>query len=299
MAALAEWQYAIDDLVFGFGTRWPVYAFDLSYPEVTDQDSVLPREDGMVMGIDRLGAMTVSIDFEVEAEFEDEDEAVQLLAQIRRQWYGNDKRLIPQAYQVLSYRTGKSGEQRRMYGRGRKLAPSTMENAHVGLIPCTAEFLCVQPYTYSDFEYSDSTAFAPDATGGLTLPMTFPLHMTGGSGTTGTRGFEVLGDDPAWVAARINGPITNPVVEVVGQYAFKLLTTIPEGDAVLVDPQPWQRTVRRVSDGANMSGALSGTSAWLADMRVAPGWHDVVMRGTDPTGRSSLELYWRTVRSSL
>jgi len=293
---LGEWQYAIDELVFGYRTTWPVYAFDLDYPEVSSQDTPVPREDGISMGIDRLGGMTISVEFEVEADTE--AQALDALAEIRRAWYGNDKRLVPQAYQVLSYRTGGAGEQRRVYGRGRALAPASMQNVHVGLIPCTAQFQCRDPYTYSDVEYNDTTTLVPPATGGLVFPATLPFLFTGGGGM-GSRGFEVRGEDPAWLATRINGPITDPVIEVVGQFSYKLLTTIPAGDAVLVDPQPWQRTVRRASDGANMSGTLSGSSAWLADMRVQPGWHDIVLRGTDPTGTSSVEVYWRTVRSSL
>lgn len=296
MPGLAEWQYALDELVFGYGTTWPVYAFDLDYPDVATQDAPLPREDGVSMGIDRHGSMAIAIELEVEADTE--AAAVDALAELRRAWYGNDKRLRPQEYQVLSYRTGGSGEQRRVYGRGRALTPATMQHAHVGLIPCTAQFICAQPYTYSDAEYSDRTPLIVAPVGGLVFPTTMPLVFSGGGGV-GARGFEVRGEDPAWLATRINGPITNPVVEVVGQFSFKLLTSIPAGDAVLVDPQPWQRTVRRVSDGANMSGALSGTSAWLPDMRVLPGWHDVVLRGTDHTGTSSIEVSWRTVRSSL
>lgn len=296
MPGLAEWQYAIDEFVFGYGTTWPVYAFDIDYPDVTSQDSPTPHEDGISMGIDLLGGMPISIDFEVEADTE--AQALDALAEIRRVWYGNDKRLIPQAYQVLSYRTGGAGEQRRAYGRGRKLAPVTLANAHVGLIPCTAQFLCRDPYTYSDTEYNDTTTLVPEVTGGLRFPTTLPFRWIGGGGL-GARGFEVRGEDPAWLATRINGPISNPVVEVVGEFSFKLLASIPAGDAVLVDPQPWQRTVRRVSDGANMRGALSGSSAWLADMRVVPGWHDIVLRGSDPTGTASIEVFWRTVRSSL
>lgn len=298
MPALAEWQYALDDLVFGVGTSWPVYAFDLDYPDVTNQDVPVPREDGVSMGVDRMGSMTISIDLEVDAGSGAENDAMALLAQIRRAWYGSDRRLDPQNYQVLSYRTGGSGEQRRVYGRGRSLVPASLANAHVGLIACTAQFVCRDPYTYSDYEYSDRTSLIPDAAGGLMLPAVVPFALSG-SGGTGARGFEVVGEEPAWIAARINGPITDPSVEIVGQYTFKLLTTIPAGDSVLVDPQPWSRTVRRVSDGANMSGRLSGTSAWLADMRVAPGWHDVVLRGSDPTGTASIELFWRTVRASL
>jgi hypothetical protein len=296
MPGLAEWQYAIDELVFGYGTTWPVYGFDLDYPEITNQDAALPREDGISMGIDRLASMSISIDFEVEADTE--AQALDALAEIRRAWYGNDKRLRPQAYQVLSYRTGGSGEQRRVYGRGRSLAAATLQNVHVGLIPCTAQFVCRDPYTYSDAEFNDRTALIPEVTGGLMFPAELPFMWTGGGGQGG-RGFQVRGEDPAWLVTRINGPIANPVVEVVGQFSFKLLTTIPAGDAIIVDPQPWQRTVRRASDGANMSGVLSGNSAWLADMRVVPDWHDIVLRGDDPTGTSSLEVYWRTVRSSL
>jgi hypothetical protein len=298
MPALGEWQYALDDHVFGYGTPWPVYAFDVGYPDVETQDIPVPREDGVSMGVDRFGSMTISIDFEVDAASGTESEALNLLARIRRAWYGTDKRLVPQSYQVLSYRTGGSGEQRRVYGRGRTLTPATLENVHVGVIPCSAQFQCRDPFFYSDTEFSDSTPFIPAPTGGLVFPTTMPFFMAGGGGSA-ARGFEVRGEEPAWIAIRINGPLENPVVEVVGQYAFQLLTRIPAGDAVIVDPQPWSRTVRRASDGANMSGRLSGTSAWLADMRVPPGFHEIVLRGSDPTGTSSVEAYWRTVRASL
>lgn len=298
MPALGEWQYAIDEFVFGYGTRYPVYAFDVSYPEVTSQDVATPREDGITMGVDRLGSMMISIDLEVEAGTTSENEAVDLLHEIRRQWYGSDKRLTPQAYQVLSYRTGGAGEQRRVYGRGRVFTPASLENAHVGLIGCSAQFLCAQPYFYSDTEFRDITTLIPETAGGLVLPTTVPFTLSS-SGGSGSRGFRVDGIEPAWLAVRINGPLINPVVEVSGEYAFQLLTAIPAGDSVLVDPQPWSRTVRRQSDGANLSGTLSGTSAWLADMRVTPGFHEIVLRGSDPTGTASAEVYWRTVRASL
>jgi hypothetical protein len=66
-----------------------------------------------------------------------------------------------------------------------------------------------------------------------------------------------------------------------------------------VDPQPWQRQVRRDSDDANCAGFLTGMSAWLADMRVPPGGHELLLRGTDSTGTARAECYWRDTRSSL
>lgn len=296
MPALGDDQFAIDDYVFGYRTTVDVTAFDASYPDVVDQDKPLPREDGTSMGMDLFGGMTISIDLEVVEPTE--TAALDTLEAVKAAVMADDIRRVPQSYSVLSYRLATTGEQRRVYGRGRACAAASMDNAHVGFIPVAAQFRTITPYVYSDTEYVDSTNLVPDDTlGGLIGPLIGPLYASGGG--SGSRGFIVGGFRPAWLATRVHGPIENPRVEIAGQWWYQLQTRIAKGDSVLVDPQPWSRQVRRASDGANLAGYLTGTSAWLADMRVPPGAQEVLLSGVDATGTASVEVFWRTVRSSL
>lgn len=295
MAALGEDQFAVDDYVFGYGTTVDVVEFDMSSPTVTDQDTPTPREDGITMGIDRLGGPIFTIDLEIVEPTE--TAALDRLEELRGVFLSDTHRLVPQSYQVLSWHLFTTGEQRRTWGRGRACAPATLANAHVGFIPVSAQFQAITPYVYSDAEFSDSTGLVPDDTGGLTGVLVGPIVASGTGG--GSRGFQVQGFRPAWLATRIHGPIKDPVVTVAGRWWYQLLTTIAAGDSILVDPQPWQRQVRRKSDGANMAGFLTGTSAWLADMRVPPGGHELIVRGVDPTGTARVEAFWRHARTSL
>lgn len=296
MPSLGEDQFAVGEYVFGYGTSVDVGAFDVDYPSVTTQDKPNPREDGILMGIDRLGGRVINIDFEIWEPTE--AQALDTLETLSAAFMGDNERLTPQSYQVLSYRLAGTGEQRRAFGRGRACTPSTLVNADRGFIPGSAQFQTIGPLFYSDVEFSDSTGFVPEVDGGLTSPLVGPIYAVGGSGI-GSRGFEVLGTRPAWVATRIDGPITYPIVEVSGQWWYQLAMTIPRGESVLVDPQPWSRTVQRVSDGANLSGYLTGPSAWLADMRVPPGWHELTLQGVDPSGSARVTAYWRHARASL
>ena len=294
MPALGEWQYALDDFVFGYGTAYPVNQFDVSYPELRTQDVDAPRADGITMGIDRQGGMTVSFDMEVVGQ--GEADTVDLIEEIRRAWYGTDKRLVPQSYQTLSYRTGGTGEQRRMYGRGRAWTPASLENLHVGYVPAAAQFACRDGFFYSDTEFSDTAGIIPDDTGGLIGDLIGPIYAsTFGAGTSG---LIVGGTEPAWAVTRVNGPIAYFTVEFVGQFTYGMDVELGRDESILVDPQPWQRSAR-MSNGGNAAGLFTGDSAWLADMRLPPGHHNVILRGYDPTGTSSVETYWRSVRASL
>ncbi|HEX5811718.1 MAG TPA: hypothetical protein VFY38_06450 [Pseudonocardia sp.] len=300
MAALAEDQVGIgdggdDDLVIGYGTRVDITKLDLGYPDVAVQDRANPREDGMQMGIDRLGGRVLNVELEIWGD--NEPAALDLLEQVTAAFMGDNARAVPQTYQVLSYRLAGTGEQRRVWGRGRACTPATLDNAHVGVIPVAAQFQTISPYCYTDAEFSDATGLIPEDTGGLVGPLIGPIYASGEG--SGSRGFQIGGYRPAWLATRIHGPIDNPIVEVSGQWSYQLLIRVAAGDSILVDPQPWSRQVRRASDGANLAGYLTGTSAWLSDMRVSPGWHEIVLRGADATGTSRVEVFWRNARASL
>ena len=297
MPALGEDQAAVGDYVFGYQTTVDIAAFDVDYPSAAIQDKPNPREDGISMGIDRLGGRIINIDFEIWEPTE--AAALDTLEELTSAFMGDNERLTPQSYQVLSYRLAGTGEQRRAFGRGRACTPSTLANAHVGFIPGSAHFQTISPFLYSDAEFSYIVSFVPGVgSGGLVGPLIGPLYAPGGDGG-GSRTIEVMGTRPAWLATRIDGPITYPIVTVYGAFWYQLALTIPAGESVLVDPQPWSRAVLRVSDGANLSGYLTGPSAWLADMRVPPGEHQLLLEGVDPTGTSQVTAYWRHARASL
>ena len=254
MPALGEDQAAIDDYVFGYGTAIDIVKLDLAYPDVLVQDKPMPREDGQSMGIDRLGGRTVNLELEILGQ--GEGDALELSSDLTDAFMGDNARQQPQTYQVLSYLLHGTGEQRRMFGRGRACAAASLENVHVGFIPVAAQFQTITPHCLQRRGVLRLDGLIPDDTGGLQGYLIGPLYATHSG--AGSRGFEIGGSRPAWLATRIHGPITDPAVEVPGGFWYQLAVTVAAGDSVLVDPQPWSRQVRRQSDGANLAGYLPG-----------------------------------------
>src|SRR4051812_49753340 len=121
MAALGDDQLAIDGYVIRYRTANEVTAVGAAAPTVVDQDKPMPREDGLVMGIDRFGGRIITID--MEGVGRDEGEALDLLEGLTGAVLGDNYRGIPQTYQVLSYRLHGTGDQRRGVWRGPARAP--------------------------------------------------------------------------------------------------------------------------------------------------------------------------------
>lgn len=289
-ASITDTRWWIDDLEFG----WPRTDYTVSSFEIGDVDDRISsepsaREDGQRFGRDYLNGRTIS--FQLHA-LDTGYGVLDKVATFASAWRPERVRLVPGAVSALSWERG--GQRRRVYGRGRRLTPSTGLD-WTGNVPITCDFETSDHKFYEDAEAGVVIGFVPDGVGGFTPPLIGPLTMSGEG--VGTSGIRVGGTESAWLTMRVNGPITRPTVEVTDQWSVTLDVVLADDQWVLVDPSPWGRTVRR-NDGANLSGAFTAQSERLSQLRVPPGTHQVVLRGTDPTGTSSVSCFWRAAYAS-
>lgn len=291
MAVLSNLQYELDGVVFGRGTNYLVQHVNFNDANIITNDAQFPRSDHMVFGRDYRQGMTVIFDMVLHKDRPSVGEGRDLLAVLKKVWRNDSGRKIPNT--VVPLRMNRHGIVSRVYGRPRSFMVDRgrIDRAYV---PITAEFQCVDDLWYDDEEESNSIAIVPAAVGGLSSPLSAPLTSTGVGEKEGE--ISVGGDTDTWIVATIHGPITNPEIDALGQWKLKLLTTISNGDYVTVDSRPWSRGVLR-NNVANVAGSITQDSPRLEEMKLPPGDHQVVLRGSDGTGTAWIEYKWRKARS--
>lgn len=290
---LDNMQYEIDGLVFGRGTEYLVVRVEFGQPTVVINDAPLPREDGVRFGRDTLHGRTVLFDMVMNKKNATEAENLEALDLITSAWSADEARILPDELVVL--RMNRFGRSTRIYGRPRNFAP-IMGTVSRGYVPITADFQCVDHLFYADEEGTNTLSIVPAPVGGFIFPITFPVSSSGIGEKEGE--ITIGGNRPTWVTVTINGPITNPQVDVLDSWKATLLMTIADGQSVTIDPRPWSRGI--LLDGvANVAGKLTADSPWMSQMKVDPGEHQIVLRGTDPTGTASMIVTWRDAYRSV
>lgn len=294
MAVLSEGQYELVDPVAGtafqFGRHLPALVTTIDYgtPALTVNDAAAPRSDGSFFGRDYRGGRTISFDGSVLTEPSPTD-ALDALGPLSAAWLGDGVRSVPGATAVLRWCRG--GRLRRVYGRPRRFAAATGYTRQ-GWIPWVADFQTIDHLYYGDDDDTVTVPYAPVSLGGLIGPQIGPWIATTAGEASGV--VSVGGDVPAWLAWTVHGPIVNPTIEVVDRWSATLQTSLAFDQSITVDPVPWTRSVRG-SGGGNYAGALTAASVRASQMTVPPGTAQVLLRGIDPTGTSSLSV---TVRSA-
>ncbi|MFG3715806.1 hypothetical protein [Micromonospora sp. NPDC047730] len=258
---------------------------DLGDAEVRDDDEDRPREDGRAFGQDFRGGR--SITFELGVFGDDEAEARATLAGLAQAWRGDAVRRTPGA--VAELRMRHAGRERIVYGRPRRFASNETEIGE-GVALVVADFAATDDLFYGPAEHTRDVGLVPPLGGGLTGTLAAPLTTTATSDRSA--GVTVGGALAAWPVLTIRGPVTNPVVEVVGLWRLELRTTLAHDSTVTIDPRPWARSVL-LNGGGSLAGALTRTSPRLAAMAIPPGAYEVAFRGTDATGTSSVRFAWR------
>ncbi len=292
LPALANLQWSLDDLiVMGPGSTYNVQTFSFGAAANRTQDAVIPGHDGERFGVDTLSGRLITLDLNTDCYTE--DEGLDALDVFEGAWDAEGVRREPGAVSVLRWRRG--GRVRRAYGRSRDCLPDHSMD-WTGNIPITATFRTVEPRFYDDTERTESVPLVPEEIGGLIGDIIGDIIASGQG--VGTRGFDIGGTRPTWTPIVIYGPISNPSLEFVDQWSLALNLTIGEGDGVLIDPTPWNRDVRRLSDGANLAGKLTADSRILSAMQLAPGHHEAILRGVDPTGTAQAVVFWRDCYAS-
>lgn len=253
-----------------------------------------PRGDGSRFGRDFFGGNLLTFDIVIDQSPYPFDVPGPLTGQaaLTSAWRANGVRSEPGAVSVLRMRRG--GRVRRVYGRPRRYKPAP-ERDRYGWVSMTCEFQCVDDLFYSDAEHVNSVSIVPPDAGGYMFPFLWPWASVGISYAPGV--ITIGGNEPAWMCFLIRGPITRPTIDVVGGWKATLDLTLGQGEFVTVDSRPWSRGVR-TGGGAFISGSLTPGSAGLSDLRLAPGGHEVVLRGVDSTGTASLSTAWRDAWSS-
>lgn len=292
----AEWTLEYEGVSLSWGAPGDLVILEgppeVGSAEISTDDTKRPRADGIAFGVDYRGAVTITFPLAVVAD--DEEEAREIAASFSRAWRGDAVRKSPGAVATLRSRLG--SKVREVYGRPRRFAQDDT-HAPEGVILLTVDFQAVNDVAYSPDEKTETVALVPPASGGLTGPLSDPLTTTAPSSRPG--GIEVGGDLPAWPVVEIEGPITNPTIQVTNEWEATLRLDVPEGDAIVVDSRPWKRTITRRSDGASFAGRLTRSSVRLSGMGLEPGGYEVALRGTDETGTSSMRFSWRDTYSAL
>lgn len=296
-----ELGYGTDSrIVVGRGTPYYIASVNYGDPELSVNDTYVPRSDGESFGRDFYGGRTITFEGNIlttRHPWKPSPSSDILMAQaclgyhekLASAWDGYDIRQYPN--KVIPLRLcDAAGRARRVYGRPRKFV-STSGSARRGRIPFSMTFKSVDQLYYDDVESSQFIKIVPDPVGGLIGDLIGDIFAD--SEGLNSRPVNIRGTHPSWVAFKINGPIQNPDIEVVGQFRFKLLVDIASDMSVIVDPTPWQRQVRRVSDGANYAGKFTQSSPRLSSLRLPPGGHEVILRGNDITKTASLIVTWR------
>lgn len=248
-------------------------------------DVPAPREDGTRFGRDYLDGQTLTI---LVAGLDSPGvEQLEHYGEFREMWRSVATRAASGATSML--RMGRAGRTRRVYGRPRHWEPELGQDSN-GHTVILAEFKCIDDLFYGDSENVLTTNFLQPGDGGFRFPATFPWGTEGVSVSQGV--LRIGGPQPVWPCFKILGPITRPVVEVVGQFKIGLDVSIARGEWIGIDPRPWSRGVRR-GNGVDVTASLLPGSPQLSGLRLAPGGYQVVLRGADLTGTSSLTTAWR------
>lgn len=278
------WRLSYPGVVLPFGTVESGVVFttapDLGSRAVQDEDAALPRGDGRAFGQDYLDGRTLT--FELAVHGSDEDAARKTLGTLSRAWRADSVRLTSGAVATLESDRGRVA-----FGRPRRFA-SADEDLPQGLAVVTADFETADDNWYGT-EQRVNVALVPPAGGGLIAPLASPLATTTSSDRSQV--FTVAGELDTWPVFEIQGPITNPVLEVVGSLRMEFRLTLSETQKITIDTRPFARSILR--DGASVAGTLSRTSSRLSQASLAPGKHELVLRGTSAPGTARAAVLWR------
>jgi hypothetical protein len=189
---LADGQYSVDGLVFGKNTQLLVAKTQVDPAQITAQDQPLSGRDGIRFGTDYMtSGKTITFTGNVWVGPNDSIGAQDVYAQLEAAWNNREVRLVPGAVSVLRFNYPNSQVSRRVYGRGRSIAP-TLGSVARGAIPFVAAFVSADPNVYSDMQYSVNLKLSPTDLGTPVNLLANPGFESGLTGWVGTGGVLTL-----------------------------------------------------------------------------------------------------------
>lgn len=281
-----DWRLTYSGTNLAFGTVDSHFVFPQSAPpavsaaSIDDQDVTIPRGDGVLFGSDFRRGLTVTMDIEIDAL--DEVTALAYEQTLAQAWRGDSIRNKPNLMAMLTSHTGRS-----VFGRPRRYQPKW------GLLPFGVTAVTCDFQTADDLWYGPediaTVKLIPDVGGGLTAPLASPLATTATSDRSQT--FTVGGTAKTWPVITINGPLTNPEIEVLGRFTLAFNLSLAADQTLVIDTRPWARTIKR--NGANVAGSLRPSGSRLSDAYLVPGTYNLSIRGVSATGTPQANFAWR------
>ncbi|MFJ4988733.1 hypothetical protein ACIP9H_33655 [Streptomyces sp. NPDC088732] len=303
---------------------------DTTFADGEYGDAVLPGEDGVRFGRDyqRNGTVTFelgvdTVDAPVDRHFPpawtkagvligdwpDDPAILKKLKATGNPWSWNEDGLnmLRQVWRADAVRFGSTsrlgwlshmvaGHSRRLYGRPRKFSVSHSRLTRQGYTPVVATFDAVDDRFYDDVaKYAEMWDRVPGTVPprpGRPAPPAAPSKKSAAVSSAGRT--------PSWAVITITGPCLNPKVTLGSWWTVELSTLIADGESVVIDARPWERTALLVkANGSKVSVAdkLTRASPRLAELIVPPGNWTATMAhtklpalpGTGPT----VEVSWR------
>lgn len=290
MSEIMPGQIEIDGYLVGRGTNVIVSEFSPGgLPARTTNDRPLYGADGRIFGKEVIGGRTIGLGLTVD--LDNVFEAAEVYADLARVWNAAQVRAEDGAYIEMRVRRFALPTVV-CYGRPRRFDPANEELLERGRVDIVADFETIDPYFYTDIEAVRpvTVSISPPETGGFSAPFPGPIIVA--TTAEGFGEFVVEGHEPTPLVTRIEGPISQPVLDLVGGWRAQLLVNIPYDGHVDIDPRPWARTVLG-SNGEELSGFFSSDSPPISDLQLLPGRNELVLRGQDPTGTASATLTWQ------
>jgi hypothetical protein len=260
-----------------------------AHPQVGDanravDDLSAADGDGNLFGADSIAGRTVALSFGVDGATAAETRSrYETLAAL---WRADSIRSKPGATFELVAPSGRAA-----IGRPRRIAPSEFRLLHYPpAIDIEADFETADDLWYAD-QLERIVTLGTIGVGAIEVPMSVPVPST--PPTERPQGFTVGGSVDTWGIFTAFGPISAPEIEIPGvlRYSFSRLT-LAYDQWIQVDTRPWRRTILR-NDGAPLGGALDSSSSLLSEGGLPPGAHQLVLRGSSPTGTPRASVRWR------
>lgn len=297
-AVLAEWQFEVEDVVFGSDVGSGMWTepdqFQPGSPEIRDQDVPNDAGDGVRPGQDFYGAANWS--WQLYSNAMNAAGALAASGALRAVWPSEALRQDPGAVTALRYRIG--GRTRRVYGRPRHWTTVTSRKVHTGNVGVACDFVVFDHRFYADNEQSvelSLSAVHPDT--GVVVPFVPPFISTA-STESHPEVITVGGEVPTPVIVEFRGPVTRARLAVPSAgWVAQLTGTVVDDDSVTLDARPWAMTSTVASSGG--AAAVSPRETRLAELLLPPGQHTLEFTGIDPSGTARVTVRWRDAYLSL
>lgn len=288
IAGLLEFQFSIDNFVFGTGAPLDVSHFDRGSPSILVQESQNPVGSGIMFGRDRIAPATWSWDLYVGPDSDTIAKAREAWSPFMDIWFDEEFLSTPNLVKELKYRVG--GLVRSVFGRPRGANNRPEVKIDLGALEGHADFKLADHRMYDNEEDFLVLDMLAGSIGGLIFPLSFPLATTE-SHIPHDNVITVGGTSPTPAVLTFWGPCTSAFIEI-GDWRCGLSGALGESDVVVIDARPWARSA--ILNGNASAAGLLEQSTRLDKLVLTPGRHDVRYGGFSISHTARAKVAWRS-----